>query len=58
MAAHAQGERTPSLRRAMTRPTASPAPRKTSMSLFSRPIPVTSPSALPESPSSPAKELR
>ena len=57
MAAQAHGERTTSQRRARTSPTASPAPRNRSVSLFSRPIPVTTPTASQRRRSPPASSF-
>ena len=56
-AAHGHGERRTSQRRVMTRPTASPAPRNRSVSLFSRPIPVATPTASHSRRSSPASSF-
>ena len=57
MAPHAHGERTTSQRRARTSPAASPAPRNRRVSLFSRPIPVVTPTAEPEAPVAAREQL-
>ncbi len=57
IADQAHGERTTSQRRARTSPTASPAPRNRSVSLFSRPIPAVTPTHEPQAPVAAREEL-